>query len=360
MKISIVNLSKFSKINRIVKFSFKRETLSFKKLSNAVIVLSQMVLKRPKIHGYPFIVKIEPTNRCNLRCKECYSNDFENPFPKGFMPVELFRKIIDEMGPYLFVIKLYLWGEPLLNKDIYEMISYARKKNVSISLSSNFHLLDNESADKMVKSGLNHLIVAIDGLTQEIYEKNRIGGNLNRVISNLQLLIDKRKELKSSTPFIEWQYVITKWNEYQINDAEILAKKMGVDKITFIPDGYDTNALNEENKKKYAFLKRKPKQPCYWLWCMSTIQWNGTIIPCCYLQDSYAFSFGNVSEKSFKKIWNDVSYVSARKSFTNKNRNISAGEKGFSVPSVKEWEAYRKNSNLTDTMCHICNYYQVL
>ena len=188
----LVNPRILFKIQRHYK-TLKHVTL--KKLLNIVLVVIQMILHREKLYGYPFMIKVEACNFCNLRCKYCYAHDFNNPFPKGMMTYQTFQKIIDELGPYLFQVSLYLWGEPLINKEVPDMIAYASKRNIRVVISTNVHFIDKAVAEKLVMSGLDHAIVAIDGLTQETYEKVRIGGNLARALNNLQKLLTARRKL---------------------------------------------------------------------------------------------------------------------------------------------------------------------
>ncbi|MBI5234379.1 MAG: SPASM domain-containing protein [Deltaproteobacteria bacterium] len=365
MKTLTINLARMNKIKRAARFVLC--SVTFKKLVNAGIVVSQMMLGSKRLYGYPFVIKVEASNRCNLRCEGCYSHDFKNPFPKGEMTLELFKKIVDDIGDYLFLIKLYVWGEPLLNNDIFDMVSYARKKRIAVAISTNLNTLTPASAKRLVGSGLNHLIAGIDGVTQSAYEKTRIRGDIGRAIKNLGFIINERGARKSRHPFIEWQYIVTASNEHEALPAKTLAQSLGVDRVSFIPDGRGYAELSKETMERYAVLRKRPLKKCYWLWCMSAIQWQGAVMPCCYLQDSYSFSFGNMAEKGFKHIWNGPSYQGARGSFRENGKEGRRKKDIYSAPDAKEFEAFAEAYGGEParrvgraTACHMCSYYKLL
>jgi len=177
-----------------------------KKFFNLIIVLLEGLLHRKRLYGMPPIIKLEPTVRCNLRCRGCvHGMDF--PLSNREMPLEMFKKICDDMGDYLYKISLYIIGEPLLTRNIYDMISYASGKKIGTVISTNFHAMDEERAERLIKSGLSHLIIALDALDPKIYAQVRIGGKLDRVLQNLETFMKKRKELNSKTPMVELQTI---------------------------------------------------------------------------------------------------------------------------------------------------------
>ena len=101
---------------------------------------------------------IDPSNICNLHCPLCPTGQGRSDRSKGKMSFVNFRRIIDELGAYLYRVDLHNWGEPLLNDEIYRMISYARAHNIEVRVSSNLNVIDWVKAEKLVKSGLDVLI----------------------------------------------------------------------------------------------------------------------------------------------------------------------------------------------------------
>ncbi len=230
---------------------FKRHALSLlshstpKKLVNLLAIELQRKIHRTKVVGYPYFLIIDPNNICNLRCPLCPSGFKETEMKREFVRIEDFKKIIDRLYPYAYEVALHNWGEPFLNPDIFEMIRYCKKKNIGTNLSTNLNISSLDT-DEIIRSGLEYMVVSMDGTTQNVYSKYRVGGKIDLVFNNMVDLINKRKELKSKSPFIEWQYVVMKHNIHQIDDAKRMAKEIGVDTIRFIPVGLPIDAVNKD------------------------------------------------------------------------------------------------------------------
>jgi MoaA/NifB/PqqE/SkfB family radical SAM enzyme len=94
---------------------------------NHLIVNWQMARKHVFLLGKPYMLVLDTTNLCNLECVWCPTGQRKNTRPLVTMPKERAFKIIDMFGPYLKEILLFNWGEPFLNKDIIEIMSYAKK-----------------------------------------------------------------------------------------------------------------------------------------------------------------------------------------------------------------------------------------
>src|SRR5450432_1852526 len=127
----------------------------------------------------------------------------------------------------------YFQGEPYLNRDFLEMVKYASSKRLYTATSTNAHYLTDTVARKTVESGLDRLIISIDGTTQEVYQQYRVGGNINKVIEGARNIVKWKKELKSKTPFVFFQFLVVKPNEHQIEDIKKLAAEVGVNEVRF-------------------------------------------------------------------------------------------------------------------------------
>ncbi len=212
------------------------------------------------------------------------------------------------------------------------MIEFARKYPIYIGFSSNLHYFDKEKALRLINSGLDEIAISIDGITQEVFEKYRANGNLNKVLKNALLLLNTRAKLNTSKPKIRWQFLVHAYNEHQMEDAKKLAKEMGFDEILFFPMYIDIenifsvqppkriNKFKDWLPKKEEFnlydlkagnLKVIP-QNCHFLWDTAVVNWNGLVAPCCALFDD-KYYFGDLKFNSFKKIWNNEKYQAARK-----------------------------------------------
>lgn len=316
--------------------------VSFKKLSNALKNYFYYLTKNTKPDSYPSILMVEPTNLCNLNCPLCPTGNRSLKRERGFMPLDGFKKIMDELGDYLLNLTLWNYGEPMLHKDIYEMIEYAKTKKIFIRLSTNGHFFDNkDNVKRLVLSGLDDLIIALDGASQETLSKYRIGANFEKIINGIRGVIEEKKKLGTRLPFIEIQFVIMKHNEHEVEKMKKIAQEIGADKLTLktVTLEMETEKSKEELAKMKQFLpeeekysryaknenelkRKKPvKNQCIRLWLSSVINWNGDVVPCCYDADGI-FTFGNAFGKSFKEIWTGNNYIKFRKTVLENKKSI--------------------------------------
>jgi len=293
-----------------------------RKLANLVAIKVQHRLRCERVMGMPVTYFIDPINVCNLRCPLCPTGRGVLARPPGRMALDDLRQVVDEIAPYAYRIELYNWGEPLLHPDIYEMIQYVSQSGISVGLSSNLNRLDAKMARRLVESGLSQLVVSIDGATQESYATYRRRGQLDRVLSNLQLLLETRNELESRTPFIVWRMLVGKHNEHEVEAVRKTAYQMGVDafatSVLFIdtadPEQIEEWLPTDPAYSPYDYEDRTPSNQwdCHDLWESMVINWDGGVAPCCWLHDPQ-FDFANLSEQSVRQIWNGPVYLSARR-----------------------------------------------
>jgi radical SAM protein with 4Fe4S-binding SPASM domain len=248
------------------------------------------------------------------------------------MDLTLFKKIIDDLYPYLLLILLWDWGEPFLNPQIYDMIKYARKRGVKLLSSTNGHVFANPShARRIVASGLDALVFSVDGITQETYQYYRAGGHLDSVVKGIANVVAEKRHQKSQTPLLNFRFIVMKHNEYQVPLVEKFARSLGVDLLTFRKffavvneeNGPDRQAFFESSDSRHYRFKRSSaapypvkieKNPCKNLWNCPAVHWNGDVCSC---TSDYKGShvFGNVNNKSFKAIWFGRSANKLRRDF---------------------------------------------
>jgi MoaA/NifB/PqqE/SkfB family radical SAM enzyme len=306
------------------KYFLKHNTLL--KMINLLKLYMQRMANRSRLTAYPFEVIIDPLNICNLRCPLCPTGRRVNSRPPGKMQVEAFQKIIDELGPYLYKVRMYNWGEPLLHHDIYKMIAYASKNNISTEISTNLTVLRPEDAAQLVRSGLELLIISLDGADSETYSRYRRGGDFNIVIENIAAIVREKIESGSRYPIIEIQFLVMKHNEHQIQAIKRLAKDLKVDSLKFGPVtiniknvGDRTFLPTDEGLSRYYYVEAKDKiyasrKKCEWLWRSSVINWDMTVAPCC-VYEGPQIDFGRLGSESFLDIWNNDRYRQAREVF---------------------------------------------
>jgi radical SAM protein with 4Fe4S-binding SPASM domain len=236
-----------------------------------------------------------------------------------------FKKIIDKLGPYLIHIDLVNWGEPLLNENIFDMVRYAKKYHPDIKIDTNLTCLDEGSAEKLIASGLDKIVVSIDGLTRDTYSKYRIGGDFDKAMNNLKLLIRKRRKLKSLKPYITWQFLVFRHNEHEIDSAIKMGRKLGVDHVgitnafigdkEWIPVNSKYSNYSDEVKKDnmtFDHFKSNDNVFCNWPWEAITINTNGSVSACCSVEEERD-DFGNIFDQPFEELWNGDMYRIARR-----------------------------------------------
>ena len=307
-----------------------------KQLLNWMVVETSIYFKPAHPWGLPTHLQIEPTNRCNLRCALCpVTAGLDRP--SGYMDFNLYKKFIDEVGDYVFLILLWDWGEPFLNPSIYEMISYAKQRGIKLVSSTNGHLFkDREQANKLIASGLDSIIFAVDGISQETYEPYRQGGSLESVLQGIRTVVARKRDLKSKTPLINLRFIVMKHNEHEIPKLKELAKSLEVDALTLKtlnPVNRDFYAQDKsEDRTQNDFLPedhfyrrfkydatglnviRVKQNSCKQLWNNPVIHWNGTVCTCSY-DPKEKHVLGDLHQEPFKKIWDGMAYRNLRFQF---------------------------------------------
>lgn len=293
------------------------------------------LLKKPIQWGLPISISFEPTTSCNLKCPECPSGLRQFTRPRGMLKKEFFSQTIDDIYKDILYLIFYFQGEPYLNKNFLEMVSYASSKGLYTATSTNAHFLTDEMAKKTVESGLDRLIISIDGTTQEVYLQYRREGSLEKVIEGAKNVVKWKKELKSKKPFIFFQFLVVKPNEHQIEDIKKLAVEVGVDEVRFktaqiydyrndpnhlIPT-IDKFSRYKKNKEGKRVAKNKMSNHCWKLWNANVITWDGAVVPCCFDKDA-SHRLGDLKKQSFKEIWHNKNYKKFRKEITTSRKNI--------------------------------------
>ncbi len=303
-------------------------TLTKKRISNAWLnyrsFKKALKTKSPNHPGLPASISIEPTTSCNLRCPECPSGLRSFSRPTGMLQEDTYKKIIEELHEKLSYLILYFQGEPYLNPQFLSLVEYVNEKNVYSATSTNAHYLNVENAEATVKSGLDRLIISMDGFDQKSYEKYRIGGKLSKVFDGINNLVEAKKRLKSKTPFIFLQFLLFKHNVDQIPEAKKIARNLRVDKLELktaqiynfdkgselIPDDGQYSRYNQNGNGSYK-IKSDHLNKCWKMWHSCVMTWDGDIVPCCFDKDA-KYVMGNIHQQSFKDIWNGKKYLEFR------------------------------------------------
>jgi MoaA/NifB/PqqE/SkfB family radical SAM enzyme len=332
------------------------------KLSNIAVGKYQYLHRHSRLIARPFGLIVDPSNYCHLACPGCIHRKTDSDksnidWVAGSLKQNTLDRLLDEFGSYAINTQYFNWGEPLLNKNTPQFIQASRRFLMRTSVSTNLSIPFD--AEVLVASGLDYLVMSIDGATAATYGKYRIGGNFELVISNIRRLVEARKKLESSTPFIVWQYLLFDHTISEMDQAEKLGQQLGVDRINFAAP-YDVsehdatitkpakppvhhhvfNAQDGAARQSIAnavadlhpfiddhwekswfskmdgdYLDRPDTETCQWLYKNMVIDATGRILPCCFDPMKNPTSiFGDI--RSGSDIFNTKHFVNSREYFS--------------------------------------------
>lgn len=312
--------------------------MTFRRVWNGVLLLSSFylsrLLKRAIVWGKPFTISIEPTTACNLGCPECPSGLKAFSRPTGKLQLETNRNLLQQLNKELTYINYYFQGEPFLNPDFLEFVRDAKKFNIYTATSTNAHFITKEKASEIVASGLDRLIISIDGLTQKTYESYRVHGQLSKVIEGSKNIVEAKKSANSNTPHLIFQFLVVKPNEHEAAGVFKLANELGIDEVRLktaqVYDYKNGNPLIPEQEKYARYekqkngtykLKYKTGNHCWRMWSSCVFTWDAKVVPCCFDKDAH-HQLGSALEVPFAEIWKSHSYNQFRTAVLTKRNTI--------------------------------------
>jgi MoaA/NifB/PqqE/SkfB family radical SAM enzyme len=288
---------------------------------------------------FPENYLVEPGNICHLKCRFCHNGmpPKDTALEKGFLSPDTYGVILDKISPYAKMVMLYNWGEPFLNKDMLRLIRMTAARRIQTNISSNLSIagLDLEG---IVTSGLDWLVASIDGATQSVYEKYRVGGNIELVLENIRGIEAIKKRLGVKTPVVSWQFLVCRHNEHERDAATKLAAELGIGisfqlmsvldsswRTTLTDDALVPAYMKRTTHDEYGRSNRELPVPvrdillhpevsrvCKQVFDLMVIHWNGDVYPCCatHAKDS---RLGNLLAQSLEDVWNGKSFRDYRK-----------------------------------------------
>lgn len=308
---------------------------------NLLIYRINTALKFPVIMNYPLAAYIDPTLFCQLQCPACAIGLKLGLRPPARLSRARYQALLDEIGPSLFHLNLFCMGEPLLHSEIVELIEDAKARHIYVAMSSNLSLpLSDAQIERLVRSGLDHLVVSCDGVTEEIYQYYRRGGNLALVRQNMLRVREARTRLGQTTPTIAWQFLAFQHNQHEIEDARSLYQDWGADTLdvhgAFMPfapydKGFapatmpDYNVYHTANTYQERARRNIEREgTCAWLYGLLVMTSNGSVAPCVSVLDERN-DFGVYEPKhGFRALWNNERFQQARALFTRRGRASNA------------------------------------
>ena len=309
---------------------FARNSTSTK-IANVVLAKSSKHLRRDRLVSMPYRYTVDATNTCNLRCPLCPTGLGILKRKRGLIQIADFQHIVDEIAPWCYLLELYNWGEPFLHPGIFDMIRYAHQRRIVVRLSSNLNYFSEEMARKTVEAGLGSIIVAVDGATEESYQRYRRRGKLETVLRNLRYLAEAKRANNADHPLIMVRMLINRYNEAEVETLREMIMDSGADVFVTGDLFIDTTDVAQRQEWLPTDAKNSPYEyegddilqkamenrwRCSDLWESMTINWDGGIAPCCWVHN-HEHDFGNALQQLIRDIWNGDAYVSARRVFAN-------------------------------------------
>ena len=256
---------------------------------------------------YPKTFTIETVLGCNLRCPECALGGEYITRERGYMSFDRFKIIADKIRPYAEYLYLHMWGEPLLNKDIFQIIEYA-SQFARTNISTNGMLVTEEVANNLVEAGTSDIIVSIDGMTQEIYELYRKGGNVEQALLALKYIVEAKKKYCSKVNIVP-QFIVFEHNQSEMDAFKRYCERLGVQAVFKAPYIRQGGIFKNSSLEKYIrtpFCDKDKYEKailnCDAFFCEFTIDISGNVILCCYDANSEII-FGNIFEQTVDEIY---------------------------------------------------------
>jgi len=312
--------------------------LSIRRIWNLCIVKCSFYLSRvsktPRHFGMPVSLSIEPTTACNLACPECPSGLKQFTRPTGKLDLGLHQEMLSQIHKSVFYINYYFQGEPFLHPQFLELVKQSKILKIYTATSTNGHFINRDVADQIVESGLDRLIISIDGLTQQTYEQYRVNGELNKVMQASRHLVASKKKQKSKTPHLIFQFLAVKPNEHEIPAIFSLSSEIGIDEVRIktaqLYDYKQGNHLMPENERYSRYIKQKDGtyslkgkvgNHCWRMWSGSVFTWDGKVVPCCFDKDAKHI-LGSLKDNSFRQIWHSKKYRKFRSDLLRSRNQI--------------------------------------
>lgn len=319
-------------INKIV---FLKQILTPRKILNLILKEIQFSLGHSRLLYYPNKLTIDIGNVCNLKCPLCPTGRGDTHASRGFMEVDGFKKVIDELGSYLTNLELYNWGEPLLHKDLITMITYAKERNIPVCISTNLNILDDGRAEALIATRIDKIFISCDGASQGTYSQYRVGGDFQSVLSNISRLLDAKRKVKNHYTRLILLFHVFRHNEHEIEKVKELGRDLGLEVrinsmrtdmgreiFEKVEDSIERDGewipLNGEHCA-FNLEGTRGRIACKHLWKTAVINWDGAVLPCCAVYGEQ-YAFGNVFEEPFALIWNNEKYRMARQEVLDKIR----------------------------------------
>jgi MoaA/NifB/PqqE/SkfB family radical SAM enzyme len=307
----------------------------------------------------PTFLQVEPVGQCNLRCRMCpiqFRQDGPPHGPPAFMAFETFTRLLDQL-PGLRELQLQGLGEPMMHPRFFDMVAHAAARGIHVGTNTNLTLLNPARAERCVTSGLAELHASLDGATAPTYERIRVRAYFDRVVANLEVLMETRRRLGSATPKVRIVAVVMRLNLHELPELVRLGHRLGIESVfvqhlchdfgeSSLPAQYrpmrdfvdEQSLLGEEPARVEQFFglarqaarelgvelrlpRTRPRlhppgtpgpERCDWPWRGAYVSYQGLAMPCCMVATPDRINFGSMLEEGVEAVWNGAGYQEFR------------------------------------------------
>jgi radical SAM protein with 4Fe4S-binding SPASM domain len=292
------------------------------KVQNFIRGQQERLSRALEVQSLPWILNLDTFSGCNLGCRFCPTGTDQLERPKARMPVDRAKRVIDLVKDHVLEIRLYNWGEPFLNPDIFEITRHAHDAGLFTVINSNLSVSVPGLARKIVDSGLDRLQASVDGVAPTTLERYRRRASAELVFANVRAIADERARRGVAHPSIELMFLVFCHNEHEIGQLEAKRRAVGAD------------AFQPRRAFIYheSFVPKHPAFPplqtifqgtCDFLYAELTVEANGAISPCCTSM-SERWDLGTIQElKELREFWNSPTHRAMR-AFASGKRNAES------------------------------------
>ena len=263
---------------------------------------------------FPFLVDIELTNHCNLKCSFCGQQAMTRE--KGFISEGTFQKVIDECSLYNTPVRFIRWGEPFLHEKIIDFCKYTKSKDLPLHITNNGLVIKESDMKALIEMDVDSVIFSFQGTTKEQYEMMRNNKLYDKLKSNILKLVKMRDD--KPKPFIHISSTVTDESEMEIETfinywGQIVdSVDVGKTNLSLMPDQKIKSA---EAAKEIKILRKqetikKNYGPCNEVYQKLSVNWDGKVTCCCADYDDFLI-VGNTSDDTLYHIWNNSGKLKA-------------------------------------------------
>ncbi len=279
-------------------------------VEGSLTCLKPEVIERRITTEFPLVLNIEPTNSCNAKCCYCPNGEVIKNQGVNFLKINYFKKIIDQIKQHkLLMLNFHKDGEPLLHRNLPDMVAYAKEKNAAevIHLNTNGIMINTKIGRGIIERGIDDITVSVDAASERTYQRLKGITGLSKLNESIEKAINYRDKINSRTKI---RVKIMEFDDVCRDEIDMFCKKW-----TGIADDVQVTGIHNWSGAVDVIItdeKAEHRYPCALLWYMLAINSNGEV-SVCNVDWDYSGVVGNIRSQSIKVIWNSESIKSIRR-----------------------------------------------